>query len=88
VGNNIYGMLTVMPTSGSDVVYGAGICTASNKYADYPIFPHGAIGDTPVNNPPLTAGLTVGLYGCCYYGNGYTFNGTGLNFWALIVPAM
>lgn len=88
VGNNIFGRLVAMPTSGSNQIYGMGICTDSTHMATYAVHPHGGAGDTPINVPSTNGGLTLGLYGSCFYGNGYTFSGTGLVFWALVVPAM
>lgn len=96
MGNGSYGLISVMPPSGtSDTVYAAATCTASrtsNVYLATPFAPGGATTPvTPLNQPPINGALELGLYGCCFSGASqltYTFYGINLQFHVLVVPAL
>jgi hypothetical protein len=94
VGNGVFGLLTVMPPSGiSNLVYGTGIAADDSITNWYELIPYGAgtttpAPMTPANRPPIIGPLTLNLGCCCWSGSGYTFNGTGMQYWILVLPAL
>ena len=94
VGNGVFGLLTVMPPSGvSNLVYGTGIATDDSITNWYELVPYGSATTspspmTPATRPTILGPLTLNLGCCCWSGSGYTFNGTGLQYWVLVLPAL
>lgn len=88
-GNSNAGLLTVLPPSAvSNIVYGAGACTASFYNDLYCVLPYGASSLVPSGRPAIVGGLTLELYGSCYVGNSYIFSGTSLSFNVMVLPAV
>lgn len=88
-GNANAGLLTVLPPSSvSDIVYGAGVCTSSFYNDLYCVLPYGESDLVPSGRPAIVGGLTLELYGSCYVGNSYIFSGTSMSFNILVLPAV
>jgi hypothetical protein len=94
VGNGNFGYLTVSPPAAvSATIYAAGICTDSPITNWYQAMPSAIASNTtqpqtPTNTPPILGGLTLNLAACCWQGNAYTWNGPGLVFHIIVIPAI
>ncbi len=90
IGTSNSGILTVTQQGVTSPLYGAGLFTddpGSNYYSVVPAaIPLGPV--TPLTQTPLTTGMTFELSGCNWTGTGYTYNGTGLIFFILVLPAL
>lgn len=85
-GTGNFGLLSVMQPAGvSDTVYGVGLCTATYRNDFYKIIPYATTNQTPA---PIHGGATLGLYGCCWTGQEYTYTGAGLVYWVLVLPSV
>lgn len=88
-GNGDYGLITCCPPSGvSNTVYGVGVCTASFVTDTYLLTPYAGANQTPLSAPPITGGLELDLFGSCWSGTSYTFYGTNLVYFCLVVPSL
>lgn len=89
IGTGNYGLLTCCPPSGvSDTVYGLGLCTASFVTDTYALGPYALANQTHASVPAINGGLELDLYGCLWSGTTYTFVGTNLNFFVIVVPSL
>lgn len=89
LGNGNYGLLTCTPPSGvSDTIYGTAICTGKPTTDTYVVTPFALPSQTPTSVPAITGALQLDLYGCCFSGTTYTFIGTNLQYFVLVVPAL
>lgn len=89
VGNGNYGLLSIMPPSGvSNVIYSLGICTGSIATDTYVVLPSAIANTTPLTQPAISGGLELDLFGCCFSGNTYTYLGTNLTMFVLVVPSL
>ena len=90
-GNGNSGLLTVtLPiTTGTPVVYAAGLMTDDTLPNYYQCVPFGsATGSmTPLTQPPIIGPATLQLSASCWTGNSYVVSGTGLVFYCLVLPA-
>lgn len=93
-GNGNFGFIAVTPVGSVAPVYAAGVCTSDPFLNYYLAMPFGAAtnvqagsGMTPLTQPPINGPLDLQVSVCCYSGNSYTFNGTGLVAYLLCLPA-
>lgn len=88
-GNGNYGLLTCCPPSGvSDQVYGIGVCTGSLSTDTYLLTPYAAQNQTHISVGAVNGALTLDLYCSMWSGTTYTFYGTNLNYFVLVVPSL
>lgn len=88
-GNGNYGLLTCLPPSGvSDVVYGAGVCTAALVTDTYLLTPFALANQTHTSVPAISGGITLDLYCSCFSGTSYIFSGTNLVYYVMVVPSV
>lgn len=88
-GTGNYGLLSVIPPSTvSDQVYGAGVCTDSYYLNYYVVRAYAAANQTPLTVPPVQGPLELLLCGCCWNGSGYEFSDQGLEYHILCLPSM
>lgn len=88
MGTGIYGQICVMPPPPSTTIYALGLCTDSTYLDYYTALPAGAASVTPLVQPAVVGALTLNLNLSCAAGSSYTFNGTNLSFFVLVVPSM
>jgi hypothetical protein len=90
-GSNNSGLLAVTLVGTNTPIYAAGVCTDDMLPNYYLCLPGptstgGVI--TPVIQPPIVGGATLLLSGSCWAGTAYTFSGTGMIFFCLVLPAV
>lgn len=92
LGNSGFGFLTVSPAGSPTTYYGAGVCSPDPRGAYYQVLPYASpVGQmTPATRPAVYGGATLVLRGELFGNsgtNGYTYNGNGLVFYVLVMPA-
>jgi hypothetical protein len=90
LGNGNIGFLAVTAPGEVAPIYGMGLCTADTVANYYPVVPatNGLDRVTPATQPPFQGGATLQLSACNFAGTNYTFSGTGLVFYVLVLPAL
>jgi hypothetical protein len=90
-GNGNYGMMTCTLAGKTLPLYGVGLATDDTLFNYYVLTPCGIATNpavTPLNQVPLEGAQTLELGLCNWSGSQYTFSGTGMFFYVLVVPAI
>lgn len=89
-GNGNVGALTVTPVGQTTPVYAAGLCTDDTVANFYSCIPAAVTTGpvTPLTNPPIVGSITLELSACNWTGTDYTFTGTGMVFYVIVVPGL
>lgn len=84
LGTGNYGQISILRST-DDVKFGWMVTSGQKQLDFHTVVPFGTLNTVPAPiNGSLTLNLWLGLYG----GTTYTFNPTGLQFWAIAYPAM
>jgi hypothetical protein len=89
-GNGNVGLMTVTPVAQTTPVYAAGLCTADTVANFYACIPAAVTAGpvTPTTHPPIVGSITLELSACNWTGTDYTFTGTGLVYFVIVVPGL
>lgn len=85
MGTGAFGQASVLK-SDDDAKYSWCLCTASKTRDYHTAIPFADSTINPTTRPPIEGAATFGLWIGCFSGATYTFNSTGLNFYALVFP--
>lgn len=89
-GNGNVGYITVTPQGQTTPIYASGLCTADTLPNIYQVTPAAnSVGSiTPQIVPSIVGGLTLQLSACNFTGSDYTYSGSGLVFFVVVLPAL
>ncbi|AEL98450.1 hypothetical protein LINSTU_245 [Mycobacterium phage LinStu] len=86
MGTNNYGQLTVL--DGENTKYAWAICGSRKTYSMFTALPFADPEVNPTTRPAIYGSLDLGLWIGLWSGTTFTFNPTGLRFYAICYPAI
>ncbi|AON96988.1 minor tail protein [Mycobacterium phage Tonenili] len=86
MGTNNYGQLSVLDDENTK--YAWAVCGSRKTYDFYTALPFADPTVNPTSRPPVYGPLTLGLWIGLWSGTTFTFNSTGLQFYAICYPGI